>query len=128
MKNNSVTSIVIGIIIKILLTVILVLVLIFAGRRAYAFGYSVFSQETMSSPPGKKVAVTVTDDMSIGDIAELLEMRELIKDKNVFCVQYMLSEYRGEIVPGSYVLNTSQTADEMLEVLSQQNQEETETE
>lgn len=128
MKNDSVTSIVVGIIIKILLTVILVLALYFVGRHAYAFGYCVFAQETMSSPPGKKVAVTITEDMSIADIAKLLEMRELIQDDKVFRVQYMLSEYRGEIVPGSYVLNTSQTADEMLGVLSQQDVKETETE
>ena len=128
MKNDSVTSIMVGIIIKILLTVILVLVLIFAGRRAYGFGYRVFAQETMSSPPGKKVAVTITENMSIGEIAELLEMRELIQDDKVFRVQYLLSEYRGEIVPGSYVLNTYQTADEMLAVISRQEEKESETE
>ena len=128
MKNDSVTSIMVGIIIKILLTVILVLVLIFAGRRAYGFGYRVFAQETMSSPPRKKVAVTITENMSIGEIAELLEMRELIQDNKVFRVQYLLSEYRGEIVPGSYVLNTSQTADEMLAVISRQEEKESGTE
>ena len=82
----------------------------------------------MSSPPGKKVAVTITENMSIGEIAELLEMRELIQDDKVFRVQYLLSEYRGEIVPGSYVLNTSQTADEMLAVISRQEEKESETE
>ncbi len=56
--------------------------------------------------------------MSFGEIAKLLEEKKLIKDKNVFRIQYMLSEYKGEIEPGSYVLNTSQTAEEMLRVVS----------
>lgn len=56
--------------------------------------------------------------MSFGEIAKLLEEKKLIKDKNVFRIQYLLSEYKGEIEPGSYVLNTSQTAEEMLRVLS----------
>lgn len=126
MKSNSVTAIVVGIIIKILLCIILILALVFVGRKAYSFGYSVFSGETVSSPPGKRVAVTITEDMEIADIAKLLKARELILDEKVFAVQYQLSEFKGEIKPGSYVLNNSQTADEMLEIMS--GQEETETE
>ena len=83
---------------------------------------------SMSEAPGKKVAVTITKDMSFGEIAKLLEEKKLIKDKNVFRIQYMLSEYKGEIEPGSYVLNTSQTAEEMLRVLSRADEKETETE
>ena len=71
---------------------------------------------------------TITKDMSFGEIAKLLEEKKLIKDKNVFRIQYMLSEYKGEIEPGSYVLNTSQTAEEMLRVVSQADEKETETE
>lgn len=125
MKKDSVNTIVLGGIIKILLYIIVALALIYAARKAYSFGYSVFSRDTVSEPPGKKVAVTVTEDMSIQEIAELLEARELIKDANVFRLQYQLSEFRGQIKPGSYVLNNSQTADEMLEILA--GQEETET-
>ena len=128
MKENSARSIVAGIIIRTILLVILVLLLLFAGRRAYSFGYQVFAQEAVSDPPGKKVAVTITKDMELDEIATLLKDRELIRDKNVFRVQYMLSEYRGELKPGSYVLNTSQTADEMLRILSRADEKETETE
>ena len=35
---------------------------------------------------------------------------------------------KGEIEPGSYVLNTSQTAEEMLKLLSRADEKETETE
>ena len=126
MKENSAKSIAVGIAVKIVLLALLVLVLIFTGRRAYTFGYQIFAQEAMSEAPGKKVAVTITKDMSFG--AKLLEEKKLIKDKNVFRIQYLLSEYKGEIEPGSYVLNTSQTAEEMLRVLSRADEKETETE
>ena len=128
MKENSAKSIVTGMILKAILMILLVLLLFFAGRRAYVFGYQVFSQEAMSDPPGKKVAVTVTKDMSFDEIAALLKDRELIRDKNVFRMQYMLSEYKGKLEPVSYVLNTSQTADEMLKVLIRADEKETETE
>ena len=125
MKENSAKSIAVGIAVKIVLLAVLVLALIFTGRQAYTFGYQIFAQEAMSEAPGKKVAVTITKDMSFGEIAKLLEEKKLIKDKNVFRIQYMLSEYKGEIEPGSYVLNT---ADEMLKVLSRADEKETETE
>lgn len=128
MKENSAKSIAVGIAVKIVLLALLVLVLIFTGRRAYTFGYQIFAQEAMSEAPGKKVAVAITKDMSFGEIAKLLEEKKLIKDKNVFRIQYLLSEYKGEIEPGSYVLNTSQTAEEMLRVLSRADEKETETE
>ena len=128
MKENSAKSIAVGIAVKIVLLAVLVLVLIFTGRQAYTFGYQIFAQEAMSEAPGKKVAVTITKDMSFGEIAKLLEEKKLIKYKNVFRIQYMLSEYKGEIEPGSYVLNTSQTAEEMLRVLSRADEKETETE
>lgn len=128
MKENSAKSIVTGMIIKTVLMVILVLLLLFAAKRAYRFGYQIFAQEAMSDPPGKKVAVTITKDMSFGDIAVLLKERELIRDKQVFRVQYLLSEYREKLEPGSYVLNTSQTAEEMLKILSRADEKETETE
>lgn len=128
MKENSAKSIAVGIAVKIVLLAVLVLVLIFTGRRAYTFGYQIFAQEAMSEAPGKKVAVTITKDMSFDEIAKLLEEKKLIKDKNVFRIQYLLSEYKGEIEPGSYVLNTSQTAEEMLRVLSRADEKETETE
>ena len=124
MKENSAKSIAVGIAVKI----VLLAGLIFTGRQAYTFGYQIFAQEAMSEAPGKKVAVTITKDMSFGEIAKLLEEKKLIKDKNVFRIQYMLSEYKGEIEPGSYVLNTSQTAEEMLRVLSRADEKETETE
>ena len=124
MKKDSVAFIIVGMIIKVVICVILLLALIYAARRAYSFGYSVFSQETFAKPPGKRVAVTIGEEMSDAEIAELLVKRELIKDANVFRVQYALSEYRGKIKPGSYVLNNSQTADEMLKILSGEDESE----
>ena len=64
--------------------------------------------------------------MSGKEIGELLEGRGLIRDAAVFRVQFALSDYKNAIVPGSYILNTSQTAEEMLAILA--GQQETESE
>ena len=97
------------------------------GRKAYSFGYQVFAEETVSDPPGKKVAVTIEDDISVSELSDLLKTKRLIRDEKVFWVQYQLSEYKGKLKGGSYILNNSWTAEEMLAELSGANETETET-
>lgn len=88
------------------------------GEYAYDFGYQLYSAEGVTSPPGKDVAVVVTEGASVKDVGEMLERQGLIRDRLVFYVQEKLSKYSGQIKPGNYVLNTSQSAEEMLAILS----------
>ena len=75
-------------------------------------------QKPVSSPPGKNVSVTVSEGMTGAELGKVLKNRELIRDAKVFQVQMELSEYKNQIHPGTYILNSSQTADEMLAVLA----------
>lgn len=102
--------------------------LVYLGRQAYGFGYQVFAQKPMTAEPGKNVSVTLTDGMPASEIGELLEAKELIRDARVFRIQMALYKYKDDIRGGTYILNTSQTADEMLAVLSGQAEAETEAE
>lgn len=103
---------------KILITVIVVILLVIGGRMAYQFGYRVFSKQAFSDPPGKEAAITVREGETVSEIAEVLEEKGIIQDALVFCVQERLSEYRGEIEPGTYVVNSAQTPDEIIQVLT----------
>ena len=63
-------------------------------------------------------------DMEAKELGELLKDNGLIDESLlVFEVQYRLSGYYGGIKDGSYVLNTAQTVDEMLEILAGVNTE-----
>ena len=73
---------------------------------------------------GRKLRFEVTADMSEGEIGEMLIENGLIdEDLLVFRAQVLFSGYHGELLPGTYILNTSQTVDEMLEILSRNNTE-----
>jgi len=102
--------------------------LIALGKRAYNYGYQVFAMETVSKPPGKNVAVFVGADMAPQDLGKMLEEKGLIKDSNVFQLQITLLGYKDKIKAGSYVLNTSETTEEMLIILAQEQETESETE
>lgn len=111
-------------VLKILIYICLALFLVFLGRQAYTLGYQVFNQQPVDSGEGREITVTVTDDMSVMDVGEMLKERGLINTSPlVFWVQEFLSDYHNDILPGEYTLNTNQTVDEMLPVLAQEDTE-----
>ena len=48
----------------------------------------------------------------------MLEKNGLIRDAALFRVQEMLSAFKDEMRPGTYELNTSMTAEEMMQIMS----------
>lgn len=128
MKQQSKAKTALFGILKALVFIIIIMLMVYYGKKAYSFGYKIFAEETVSNPPGKKVAVTIIEGMNGAELGKLLKNKGLIKDANVFRIQYMLSEYKDELKQGSYVLNTSQTSEEMLAILSGSAEKESETE
>lgn len=84
---------------------------------AYRYGYNIYNQTPASQYDTRTVTITVTDTMSVMDIAELLENRSLVDDKYLFYLQERFSEYHGMIAPGTYELSPSQTPDEIIAVM-----------
>lgn len=109
-------------VLKALLVVALVFLLSSWGKKAYEFGYNVFAREAVSRPPGREVAVTVDDGMTGRELSLLLEEKGLVRDANVFYVQFLLSKEKNNLQKGSYLLNTSQDPEEMLKVLAGQSE------
>ena len=113
-------------VLKLLLLVVLVFLLSSWGRSAYKFGFDVFAQRALSSPPGKDVAVTLDNGMTGREIAQILEDKGLVRDADVFYIQMLLSKEKDKLKKGSYLLNTSQTPEEILKALSGQTEAESE--
>ena len=111
--------------IRILLYVLLICVLIFVGKTAYSFGYLIFYQEpeAHTQADGQDVTVIVHEDDSVYDVGETLQEKGLIERPVIFWAQEKLSDYRGKIKLGTYLLNTHETVDEMLAILSGKNTE-----
>ncbi|MGN0342881.1 MAG: endolytic transglycosylase MltG [Roseburia sp.] len=108
-----------------LLVVLIAYVMIRAGVYAYDMGYRLYTEEPVASEGyGQDVALQITADMSAKDIGSILEARGLVRDGNLFAMQLTLSSYKDKLVPGVYTLNTSMTAEEMMQVMSQAEEEE----
>lgn len=108
----------IGFVIRGVILIFLIMSIYRAGQKAYEFGFRIFTEEPMSPPPGRDVAITVSNGDSTMDVAESLEEKGLIRDAKLFYIQKKCSEFDGDIKPGFYTLNTSMTADDMFALIA----------
>lgn len=113
---------------SVLVTLLVVVCLVKLGAFCYEFGYRVFTEKPMEEAPGTDKVVEVTADMSETEIGSLLEEKGLVRDAKLFYAQLKLSAYSGKLKAGTYTLNTSMTAKEMMVVMATVPEEETETE
>ncbi len=114
--------------IRMVLYALIFLIFISASTLAYQFGYRIFTTKTLEESPGTDILVTITQGMSDREVANLLEKKGLIEDSSVFTVQLKLyRESSDSIQPGTYTLNTSQTVDEIIAIITEEPEEEEET-
>lgn len=105
-------------IIKVVVIAAVILYVFRGATQAYDFGYRVFADQPVSVSGGRTITVSVAQDASVKEIAQMLEEKGLIEDANLFVVQELLSAQHGKIVSGIYDLSTDMTAAQMLEVMS----------
>ena len=118
MNSRSIGLGVLDAMLKVILVIAAIMVVAKYASVAYSYGYNIYNQTPASQYDTRTVTVSITDSMSIMDIAELLENRGLIEDKLLFYLQERFSEYHGMIAPGTYDLSPSQTPEEMIELMS----------
>lgn len=114
-------------VIRVSFTIMVILLLVYGTMRvsftAYDFGYRVFTESAIDKEPGRNVTVTITAGMGSKDIAAVLFEKGLIRDETLFVLQYKLSAYADEIIPGTYMLSTAMTPKEMIIFMSEAEQD-----
>lgn len=101
-----------------------VIAVIYIGKSAFDFGYAIFNQVPMASEEdGRDITVVVENGDSVYQIGKILKNKGLIEDAKIFVVQEKLSNYKGKLQSGTYILNTSMNAEEMMAVLAKEDTE-----
>lgn len=96
--------------------------------QAYDFGFRVFAEEPVSIGSGRDVEITISMGEGSKEIGETLEQHGLIRDAKLFYLQELLSAYHGKLQSGTYTLNTSMSATEMMAVMADDKDSEEEAE
>lgn len=111
-------------VLKIVVFIVIVMVIYRMGSMAFHYGERIFGEPAMAEAPGEDIIVTVEESDDVDSLAKKLEDAGLIRDASLFVVQERVYGYKNEIKPGTYTLNTSQNAEEMLQILSAGQEEE----
>ena len=120
MNLKYVVGATVQIIFKVVLFAFLIMYILRMATLAYDYGYRVFTEPPLSFGEGRIISVYIEDGSSALEVGEMLQDKGLIRDGRLFMVQELLSEHHGKIQPGIYDLNTTMTAQEMLEVIAQE--------
>lgn len=118
------TNAVAGGVMRIIVYIAVISLIIWIGKSTYNFGYAIFNQKAMSPENGQEVTVVIKEGTSVYGIGKTLEKNGLIEDAKVFVIQEKLSDYKGKIQPGTYVLSTAYTPNRILAVLAGEESEE----
>ena len=102
MKAGYIVGTVLETIIKVVVIAGVVLFAFKGASQAYDFGYRVFADQPVSVAGGRTITVGISENMTVKDIAQMLEEKGLIEDARLFVVQELLSAYHKEIKPGIY--------------------------
>lgn len=105
--------------VKIVLAMLVVMFVRKYALMAYNYGYRVFTEPPVTvTGDGTSIDVSIGEDISTREIGKMLESKGLIRDANLFLIQELVSANHGKIQPGKYQLNTTMTADEMIDVMA----------
>lgn len=118
MKNSKVALNVLSGALSVLILILILFAMVKVGTVAYDLGYRVFTEPALEREPGRDVIIQLKRGMSEMELGSLLEEKRLIDNGIVFAIQLRLSAYSDKLKPGQYTLNTSQTAKEMMQIMT----------
>lgn len=118
MNIKNLIGVVVSTVLKVVVYAAVIMFIWRAAAMAYDYGYRIFEEPPMSSGNGRVVTVTIPENMSAGEMGDLLVQKGLIRDANLFYLQYQFSEFKKDLLPGTFELSTAMTAEEMLEVMT----------
>lgn len=108
--------------------ILLALVVVFynaAGRiggyaqKYYRYGYNLVADSAVDRPgQGKTMSVEIESGMTVSQVGELLEKNGLIRSASTFVLKESMSDYKGQIQPGTYELSSEMTMDEILALIT----------
>ena len=119
MNTKKIIAFVSSSVFKVVVFAAVVMLTVKTAYTAYDYGYRIFQEPPMSTTGvGRDVVVTITENMEPREMGEMLLQKGLIRDANLFVLQYHLSEFKKDLLPGEYTLSTAMTVEEMMEFMT----------
>lgn len=124
MGRSKIVLSVVSSILSFSIMVLVVVAVLRMGKTAYDLGYRIFTEPAMEEAPGQDVTVKVEEGVSAMELGNLLEEKKLVESGVLFMFQLTVLGYDDKLKAGTYTLNTSQTAKEMMQAMAEEETEE----
>lgn len=115
---KKIMSTILGLGVNIVIYIVAIVVLIRVGTMVYDFSYDVFGAPVVDENATEEIRIEVVSGDGGKTIAAKLEDAGLIDDELAFSLKARLTS--ANLMPGTYVLKASMSADEMIEIMSDQ--------
>lgn len=105
---------------KVIFTILIVYAIYIIGIKSYKFFYDFIKQTPIQNQVVKDVEVVIPKGSKTQHIAKILKEKHLIKSKYTFLfrVKFLSSNTEQNLRYGKFVLNTSQTEEDIIKILS----------
>lgn len=112
----KITSFILRLLLNIIFYIIAVIAIVNVSKKAFDFTYQIYGPVSVEAAPGREIIIQIKKGEGTMDVAKKLELRRAIVDKNSFYVKVKLQNLT--IMPGTYVINSSMTYDEILDIIT----------
>ena len=105
-----------GVGVNVIIYVVAIFILFRAGAFAYDFSYEVFGESVVSEYADEEVRIEIQTGEGSRTVAKELKEKGVINSELAFVIKARLGN--AILMPGTYIVKGSMSADEMLEVMS----------
>ena len=110
---------------KMILLALIVMLIYYVGGAAYRFGVAIFNESSVDSPEhAKTVTVTLPENPSMRQIAEILDKAGVVESPLLFYIQALLSNYNKYFTGGVFEVNTGMTPTQIIASITEKSREE----
>ena len=112
----KISSFVLRLLLNIIFFVLVIIFVIYGSRKAFDFTDQLYGPVSVDQEPGKVIPVKINKGEATMDIASKLELKRVIVDKYSF---YFKTKLQNKVImPGTYMVNSSMTYDEVLDIIT----------
>lgn len=112
----KITSFILRLLLNIIFYIIAVIAIVNVSKKAFDFTYQIYGPVSVEAAPGREIIIQIKKGEGTMDVAKKLELRKAIVDKNSFYLKVKLQNLK--IMPGTYVINSSMTYNEILDIIT----------
>jgi UPF0755 protein len=112
----KITSFIMRLLLNIIFYILVVLLIVNVSKQVYTFTYQLYGPDAVDEAPGREIIFQINKGESSMDIASKLELNRAIENKYSFYLKTKIQAL--VIMPGTYIINSDMTYDEILTVIT----------